>query len=489
MYARLRSGSPQEAEAELAYLSGLPTDTTDIGGGIWWNDNANGGNGAWVWVSDWGTVGYWASLRAAVPLATDDGLNFLRISHPAPFTNFNYWEVGNEVYGSWEVDHHGTAGPSQQPNTGVQHDPVTHAVFAAALAKFIASDPLLPQLHTEILIGIVCQDPTTTGYNGWLPNVLTAGLNQVPPFIPDFIADHTYEQGSGSENDSFLLNSTVSYPTPAATPPTAWGNLHDWAIRYQDYQYTIQSVLGHGANIPLIASEWGSYSFPTSKQSVSVVDGLFTADSMGSLLESGYAGAILYDLRNGWQTNGNLSSSLYGWREGGDAGIIGRTRNNNPPSTGPYVPYPGYFAMQLASKFIQNGGQVVSAASNISGLSVYAVKEANGHLGLLVINENPPPAASLTDTFALTGFQPSGAAQVWQYGVTQDTAQSLTTDGITGIQLANSSTTLTLTGANFSYSFPPYSMTVLDLTPGTGSLDGDPVACGRSDGRRTVAGG
>ncbi len=52
------SGSPQEAEAELAYLEGSPTDTTVIGTGIEWND----GTGAWQNVN-WQTVGYWASLR------------------------------------------------------------------------------------------------------------------------------------------------------------------------------------------------------------------------------------------------------------------------------------------------------------------------------------------------------------------------------------------------------------------------------------------
>ena len=47
-----------------------------------------------------------------VAAATDDGLIFLRIDHPAAFTDIKYWEVGNEDYGSWEVDHHGTAAPA-----------------------------------------------------------------------------------------------------------------------------------------------------------------------------------------------------------------------------------------------------------------------------------------------------------------------------------------------------------------------------------------
>ena len=63
--------------------------------------------------TDWKTVGYWATLRAAAPLPTDDGEQLPRISHPAPF-GIKYWEIGNELYGNgyyygscgWEADMH-----------------------------------------------------------------------------------------------------------------------------------------------------------------------------------------------------------------------------------------------------------------------------------------------------------------------------------------------------------------------------------------------
>ncbi len=72
-------------------------------------------------------------------------------------------------------------------------------------------------------------------------------------------------------------------------------------------------------------------------------------------------------------------------------------------------------ALQLASKIIQSGGQVVSAASNYGDLDVYAVRESSGDLDLLAINTNP--SAALTEQFALTGFQPGRAGAglaVWR---------------------------------------------------------------------------
>jgi hypothetical protein len=436
------SGSPQEAAAELAYLEGSPTDTTVIGSGIEWNDST----GKWQSVN-WETVGYWASLRAASPLGTDDGLNFLRINHSAPFADIQYWEVGNEEYGSWEVDHHGTSAGGV--STGAQHDPATYAAFAqqfSTLAAEITSAAGLP----AISIGIDSEDPTGSSDNNWTKNVLAAGLSI--GFVPGFISDHSYMQAPGAESDSFLLNDSVSDSS----------SLFDWSTRYADYASLLQQTLSSQASsVMVMATEFNSVYTDPGKQSTSLVNGLFIADSIGSLLDSGYQGGFVWDLRNGWQTNDNNSNLLYGWREGGDYGQLGDPNDNAAPLTGPYIAYPGYYALQLASKVDLSGGQVVSATSSYGDLDVYSVKEANGHLELLVINTNP--AATLTDQFNLTGFQPGTSAQVWQYGETQDTAQKNSTTGASA--LANSTANLNLSGSSFNYSFPAYSMTVLDLAP------------------------
>ena len=84
--------------------------------------------------TDWQTVGFWASLRAAAPLATDDGYNMFRISHPAPF-GIKYWEVGNELYGNgyyyggcgWEADMH-----VPYPASGACTDRMNNAALSPA---------------------------------------------------------------------------------------------------------------------------------------------------------------------------------------------------------------------------------------------------------------------------------------------------------------------------------------------------------------------
>jgi hypothetical protein len=425
------SGSPQEAAAFLAYLNAPVGSTAVIGHSEEWDNSLN----AWKDV-DWQTVGYWAGLRAAAPLAQDDGLNFLRLNRSQPF-GFHYFEVGNEVYGGWETDHHGQGG-----DAGQAHDPATYVAFAQQFATLAAS------IDPTIAIGV---DSGSVHYdNNWTANVLQQGVAQ--GFIPNFISDHSYMQGPGHESDSYLLQHTVSDPN---NPDLSW------ASRASGYRALLQQVLGSAAdNVELLATEYNSVYSNPGKQTTSLVNGLFVADSIGSLLQTEYNGADFWDLRNGWDTSNNNSSSLYGWRQGGDYGLLG-SGNGAPPSSGTYVPYPTYFAEQLLSNMLHTGDTVVQAASDDPSLSVYAVLEQTGHLDLLVINKSANN--NLTGQFQLANFQPDTQAQFWQYGKAEDTTQSQTTDGHSA--LTSFTDTLSLQGANFSYTSPAYSMTVLDLSP------------------------
>ena len=101
--------------------------------------------------------------------------------------------------------------------------------------------------------------------------------------------------------------------------------------------------------------------------------------------------------------------------------------------------------------------------------------EPNGHLDLLVINKSATSA--LTGQFQLANFRPAAQANVWQYGEAQDTAQSQTTDGHSA--LANFTANLTVSGSTFSYSFPAYSMTVLDLGKASSGTAGPTITQSR----------
>lgn len=427
------TASPQENAALLAYLNGKVGDATPIGMGLQWSDASTN------WVSiDWKTAGYWSALRAATPLAQDDGLNFLRLGRTAPF-GVHYFEVGNEIYGFWETDHH-----------AIPNDPATYVAFAKQFADYAA------QIDPSIAIGI---DGSGTGASyshipgNFTDQVLQQGVIQ--GFIPDFISDHSYMQEPGTENDANLLLHTATDPNSSRSD----GPLN-WVGRAAAYRSLITKDLGAaGSHVQLLLTEFNSVNYNPSNQTTSLVNGLWMADSLGGLFQTEYAGATVWDLRNSFETS-HYQSGLYGWRTGGDYGILG-SYNAPLPQTGPYVPYPTYFALELWAKMIHAGDTMVQAKSDNATLATYAVKQENGHLALLLVNKNQN--TDITAQFNFTGFTPSGQATAWQYGKPEDTAQSKTSDGHSS--LTNFTPALAMNGSGFSFAVPAYSMTVLDLTP------------------------
>ncbi len=212
----------------------------------------------------------------------------------------------------------------------------------------------------------------------------------------------------------------------------------------------------------MLATEFNSVYANPGKQSTSLVNGLFVADALGGLLKTEYNGADVWDLRNGWGTGNNNAATLYGWRQGGDYGLLGSS-GGPAPATGTYIPYPTYFAEQLVSKLAHTGDTVVYSSSSDANLDVFAVKQANGHLELMLINKSA--TSSVTGQFQINGFTPFTQAQLWQYGIAQDTAQSQTTDGHSA--LANSTAPLTVTGSEFQLRVSR----VLDERSGFGSRE------------------
>ena len=417
------SGTPSEAAAWVAYLNATTNNLQYLG------VDSSGVN--------WQTAGYWASLRAAAPLAGDDGRNFLRISHPEPL-GFKYWEIGNEVFGYWETD-----------TNFVPHDPYTYAVRAQ---QYIW---LMKAVDPTIKIGVVAipgvsnfinnanhpaVDPVTHQIDyGWTPVMLAtlAGLG----VTPDMAITHCYPENPTFENDWLLLSGVTS----------------GWAANAADLRSQINDFLGaKGTNVELVCTENNSDVAQPGKQSVSLVNGLYKADTLGQMMQTEFKGLFWHDFRDGAiEYDGNMSPNLYGWRLYGDFGVATLTNG----ATAYTNLYPTYYTSELIRRFAQGGDTVVAAASDYSLLSVYAVRRQNGNLTLLAINKDP--LNTNTAQLSLAGFTPASSMTVYSYGIPQDFAAQ-----ISGPQNTQDiQTNISGTGTNFSYSFPPYSATVMVLAP------------------------
>jgi alpha-L-arabinofuranosidase len=420
------TGTPQEAAAWVAYCNAATTSTVPIG------VDANGTN--------WQTAGYWAALRAASPLGTDDGRNFLRISRTAP-VGFKYWEIGNEVYGSWESD-----------SNSLPHDPYTYALRATNyIALMKAVDPMIEigavstpgeDSYANYTTHPAYNSREGVSHNGWTPVMLATFAST--GVLPDFLVDHFYSE-SGTDNDASLLQAAANWASDAAS------------LRQQLTDYIGSS----GTNIELLATENNADSGPEGKQSTSLVNGLYLADSLAQLMKTEFNSFVWWDLRNGQDTSGDFSPSLYGWRTYGDLGIVGNLNTL----------YPTFYTFKLMHDFFQPGDTVLTAGSDYSLLPAYAVQHQDGSLSVLAINKDP--ANTYTGQVALVSYTPGSSGTAYSYGIPQDTATENN-----GSAAAQDIATNTFSGAgtNFSYVFAPYSATVLAVSPAQATLLALPTA-------------
>ncbi|WP_050785785.1 hypothetical protein [Pedosphaera parvula] len=359
-----------------------------------------------------------------------EAANWVRSANVTNHYGFKYWEVGNEVYGTWETD------SNSSPN-----DAFTYATRAKSyIQQMKAVDP-------TIKVGVVAApgeasyvngNATHSAYNprtgqtnyGWTP-VLLATLKSLN-VTPDFVVHHRYPEYTGQESDPTLLQDSVG-----------------WAADAADLRQQINDYFGtSGTNIELVCTENNSNSGDQGKQSVSLVNALYYADSLGQLMKTELNSLVWWDLRNGNDTKGSMDPVLYGWRLYGDLGMIGNLTNRYPP----------FYAAKTMQYFARPGDTVLNAASDYSLLAAYAVRRASGALTLLVINKDP--VGSFPAQIMVNGFNPSSAATITSYGIPQDNAAQ---SGTVSQDLAR--TNFSSAGTNFNFTFPPYSLTLFTLAP------------------------
>jgi hypothetical protein len=380
---------------------------------------------------------------------------WVRMANQTNHCNFKYWEVGNECYGSWETDDH-----------AVPQDPYTYATNAVVCIQLMkAAYPAVPikvgvvvvpgegsyannQLHYAI-------NPRTGTTNyGWTPIVLS--VMKSLGVTPDFLIYHDYPQYTssgwtfyaGSPDSDPLLLQVADNPSPSD-----WS---DWASAAANLRQQITDYIGTvGSNIELCVTENNSDAGAMGRQSTSLVNALYLADSTASLMKTEFRSHLFWDLHNGQETDGDFDPTIYGWRTYGDYGIL----------SGANSPYPTFYAQKLMKSFARPGDNVLAASSDNLLLTDYAVRRTNGALTLLVINKDM--TNKLTAQIALTNFVPWSAATLLSYGIPQD--QAAETNGAAAAQdLAAGSFSTAAPG--FNYTFAPLSLTLFTFAPGPATI-------------------
>jgi hypothetical protein len=270
---------------------------------------------------------------------------------------------------------------------------------------------------------------------GWSA-VMLATFRQLG-FVPDFVAYHRYEQAPGGENDAFLLGASRGWANDATT-----------------LRQLLNDYLGTKAKrVEINCTENNSVYASPGKQSTSLVNGLFLADSIGNIMKTEFNSLFWWDLRNGAEAGNNNSPSLYGWRRYGDYGVV-----DYADPAGPADRYPTFYVYKLLTHYAHGGEKVVNASSDYSRLGVYAVRDRRTRtLNLLILNKHPESVINASVT--VEGFRVGQSAEVFTYGIPQDEAART---GIGSTDVAQ--TAVTITGPTFAFAPGAYSATVIKLS-------------------------
>jgi hypothetical protein len=343
-----------------------------------------------------------------------------------------YWEIGNEVYGNgyygadWEIDSH------------ADHSPTAYAANCLAyIAAMKAADP-------TIKVGVVVTMPgnwpdqagtgSGTGGNGlenWNDTVLGICGGQI-----DFVSAHWYAQAPGQEDDQTLLTTQVGLIGGMAQALRA--KIDQWCG-------------AHASAVQIQVTETNSVYQNPGKQTLSVVNALFLDCDYLQWLANGAASVSWWAVRDAPNSGGNLSAALAGTATYGSLGMLSDGGGQEPAAN---TPYWSYYGAQLLHAFAAGGDALVAAQSSQASLVSFAAARADGSLSLLLANLDPANACAAQ--VALTGFTPAPTA-----ALTWTTAQpGLSASSQSGI------------GASFAISCPPYSLSVVVLTPAAGNGSG-----------------
>jgi len=316
-----------------------------------------------------------------------------------------HWTVGNEVYGSWETDKHAAA-----------HDPGTY-VTALNTGYY----PQIKAADSTAQVGAV-----VSGYmSSWDNPVISGGKY-------DFLEVHWYPQ-NGNDSDSFLLQSP-------ATLTNIINNLRSELV-----------AAGKPANTPILLGEFNSEGSVTNltRQSVSIVNGLFAGMTLGEILNDGLPMAAWWAAdTEGDNPSGN--TSVYGWQNFGTYSLA------DPNGSGTI--YPDGRAYQLASQFAVPGNRMLTTTVNTSSLPnvrAYGATLGSGYaLMLFNLDENNAEALTVGVSNSVSGsFTVSSVA----YGKAQyDNSQN-------NVWTAPVSQSLGTEETPFPVTLPPWSITVLKL--------------------------
>lgn len=265
-----------------------------------------------------------------------------------------YWTVGNEVYGSWEYDLH--AKP---------HDPQTYS-DAVRTGYY----PAVKNADSTAKLGIVVDTPNDKAWNDVV-------LKKAQPF--DFVEVHYYPEYQ-VDDDKKLLGPDIA--------------------RFAGYLKGLRvqmTAAGLGKDVPIYLGEFNNDAGAEGKQSVSIVNGLYLGQMVGTLIDAGVPMSTWWLAYGSCNQNGDFSKKLYGWQTFGTEALFSDDIPEYGCPNAPHIPggtpFPTARVMALFSSQVPAGSNVRTTTvppSLRSNVRAYGFAESSGYAFVIFNNTLSP---------------------------------------------------------------------------------------------------
>lgn len=264
------------------------------------------------------------------------------------------WEIGNEMYGSWENDTH----------TGA-HTASSYATNSVPYMKAIKdADPNAQICYDYAMDGELAPGSGAENWKAWNETVLKAGASYI-----DCADVHWYPINGISETQSTQSIMALIDNIPAAAAQVK--------ATLAANDPTAYFVVGE-ANMSQTANEWNE----------KPVGALFAAANTMEWLSFGAESVEWWDVHN------------YG-KPDADFGMFSSGTDGQPAVNTPFPPYYGY---KMASKLAVKGATVGTLAVATPNIYGYQSKLPDGSYAVMLVNADPANGYSIsTSSLGLTG--------------------------------------------------------------------------------------
>jgi hypothetical protein len=361
--------------------------------------------------------GHQAAVDAAVGWVQDQ---------TARATCAEYWEIGNEIGGPWEVG---------------WFDGISGTYYGDYFADFYLA---MKAVNPNIKIGACAEPKHELQPYGWYDGywdqdlLLAAGLKGV---IPDFFIIHSYQNGGGNGDASNNVNLLGS-------------QINDIALWTSNMNNIVSNTLGSAyvGQIEYCMTEWNTSQYNPDPNST-----LDNYDRPSCYVNAMFRAQYILEMaKNNWTVS---NPWIYDYGSN-------------------YSVFPAWYVKPMLINFF--GRNMVMTSDTHSLVRSYAAKDTAGNLTIFVVNNSP--TASLTANVDISGFTAGTNGQRWlmepagsiiQNGITiQDKADI----SINGTVDPNPLTVSSLASQSFSSSnsftvvLPASCMLLMKVPSGTGDI-------------------